>query len=751
MKKLIIISLSAGVLILGAIVIKAQAAFQGPPPGCANPGQTGCNLDGVIWNRAITAPQAQNASFYITGNTRTGGTARVGSGLTIDSGGANITGYVQFISGGSLVEIKEGDVYINSNKAIRVDHDSASTLNIGNWGGANLPVNVNILGTLNVTGNDTWTQSKITSREYCIGTSCITSWPSGGGGGGGTVTSVGSGDGLTGGPITGSGTLNVGAGTGISVTANAVNLNTTYTDGRYFVRNQQLDNNASIYSRSGKIGATDSGGGNSNYPYLDIGGGLMGYYENTGYWSVSPAILFKNSVSMLGGSVSIGQGNSATLQIVGQTTGNTNINIDGTISRFCISSSAGTCTSWGGSYGSIRGDRLCIGADCRSSWPSGGATLPSGCSNGQVAKWNGSTWTCANDANSGGDITAVSAGTGLTGGGTSGDVTLGLAPCPNGQIYKSNGTSMVCQNDAGGLTSINVGAGLNVSNPSGPTPTLSISPFYQLPQTGCSSGQILQKTASGWGCTAGGTGTLTGIISGAGISVTNPNGPQPQISVNYTTLDSRYAQSSALNSYVPKTGNSTISGGLTVTDTINLSKSGTVLYAYNQEALWFNGTYFSWGYGGSANYFARNVGIGVTNPTYQLQLSQNSAAKPTSGTWTIASDIRLKDVHGDFTKGLDEISKLKPIYYTYKKDNIYNYPSDIMGVGFSAQEVEKYIPEAVKTDDNGYLQIEADAIYWAMLNSIKELKSQNEELRAKNQDLEQRLKRLEALMSTILQ
>ena len=46
------------------------------------------------------------------------------------------------------------------------------------------------------------------------------------------------------------------------------------------------------------------------------------------------------------------------------------------------------------------------------------------CTTGQIAKWSGDIWYCAADADSGGDITAVNAGTGLTGGGTSGDVTL---------------------------------------------------------------------------------------------------------------------------------------------------------------------------------------------------------------------------------------------------------------------------------------------------------------------------------------
>jgi hypothetical protein len=50
------------------------------------------------------------------------------------------------------------------------------------------------------------------------------------------------------------------------------------------------------------------------------------------------------------------------------------------------------------------------------------------CASGQVAKFNGAAWACAADADSGGDVTAVTAGTGLTGGGTSGSVTLAVNP-----------------------------------------------------------------------------------------------------------------------------------------------------------------------------------------------------------------------------------------------------------------------------------------------------------------------------------
>ncbi len=115
-----------------------------------------------------------------------------------------------------------------------------------------------------------------------------------------------------------------------------------------------------------------------------------------------------------------------------------------------------------------------------------------------------------------------------------------------------------------------------------------------------------------------------------------------------------------------------------------------------------------------------NVGIGLT-PSYQFQLSTDSAAKPGTATWTVPSDRRLKDIRAPFTRGLAALEELNPIYYNYKKNNALKLPSDKEYVGIIAQDVQKVIPESVQEDKQGFLSVTTDAIIWTLLNAIKEL------------------------------
>jgi len=64
-----------------------------------------------------------------------------------------------------------------------------------------------------------------------------------------------------------------------------------------------------------------------------------------------------------------------------------------------------------------------------------------------------------------------------------------------------------------------------------------------------------------------------------------------------------------------------------VAGALNLNKGilGTAaLLVDADQAIWYDGTYFSWGYGGQYNYFADRVGIGTSSPTYHLQVEDNT-------------------------------------------------------------------------------------------------------------------------------
>jgi hypothetical protein len=180
---------------------------------------------------------------------------------------------------------------------------------------------------------------------------------------------------------------------------------------------------------------------------------------------------------------------------------------------------------------------------------------------------------------------------------------------------------------------------------------------------------------------------------------------------------------------------------LDVAGSINLNKgsTGSAIYCNGNEALWFDGDVFSWGYQSQLNYFARPVAIGTNSYTGYLLTVNGTAAKPGSTAWTTWSDSRLKDIQGNYEKGLKEIILLQPVKYNYKKDNACKLPYDINYVGFVAQDVQKVFPEAIAEGKDGYLTLDVNSINIALVNAVKELKTENDKLK-------ERLTKLEKLM-----
>jgi hypothetical protein len=96
----------------------------------------------------------------------------------------------------------------------------------------------------------------------------------------------------------------------------------------------------------------------------------------------------------------------------------------------------------------------------------------------------------------------------------------------------------------------------------------------------------------------------------------------------------------------------------------------------------------------------------------------------------------MKDVKGVYSKGLEAISALRPVRFTYKAGNPRNLPSGQEQIGFVAQEVQKIFPEAVSEGADGYLDFNMHAVNVALVNAVRELKAENELLKERLEKLE---------------
>ena len=94
-----------------------------------------------------------------------------------------------------------------------------------------------------------------------------------------------------------------------------------------------------------------------------------------------------------------------------------------------------------------------------------------------------------------------------------------------------------------------------------------------------------------------------------------------------------------------------------------------------------------------------------------------------------SSDERLKDNIKPIENALDKVSQISGNTFDWnsEKQNIYNGKD----YGVIAQEIQKVMPELVDTRDSGYLAVKYDKIVPLLIESIKELKREIEELKSK--------------------
>lgn len=224
----------------------------------------------------------------------------------------------------------------------------------------------------------------------------------------------------------------------------------------------------------------------------------------------------------------------------------------------------------------------------------------------------------------------------------------------------------------------------------------------------------------------GGTYTLSNVaVSASTILIGGASGSNPSAKLDVQSTSVRFYSGSATTDSRLDVGNADVSGGQGGFLIFHASAATPYLSlnALSQGVAWRNIAIASSG---------GNVGIGTTTPSYQLQLSTDSAAKPSTNTWTIASDARLKTVLGDYKKGLDAICALRPVRYEY--NGLGGMPADGKEhISIVAQEAQEVFPECIGTfvgklheddeEETELLNYNGHAVTFALINAVRELKA----------------------------
>lgn len=280
--------------------------------------------------------------------------------------------------------------------------------------------------------------------------------------------------------------------------------------------------------------------------------------------------------------------------------------------------------------------------------------------------------------------------------------------------------------------------------------------------------QVLTKTSGGvsWqsvstgtddqnitGCWFNGTNLHIGIENGAGQTV-NISGVKDGIG----TDDQRITGSLSGNSLTIG-----IENGSSQTVTLpSFTGDGRGIYGGSgslsgNRSVNLNGNSLSVLLNNSGEFVAQNlrvvngrVPIGMSSTFFMLELGVDNAVKPSTSTWNITSDARLKNVIGEYSKGLREIIQLNPIKYHYKDAPGHKFNEEtkkVLSIGLSAQEVRKVFPECVKEMEDSYLSLDIHSINVALVNSVQELYLEINQREIENQKLELELAKLKEMVS----
>jgi hypothetical protein len=317
----------------------------------------------------------------------------------------------------------------------------------------------------------------------------------------------------------------------------------------------------------------------------------------------------------------------------------------------------------------------------------GKATLS--CSNGQVAKWNGANWECANDIDTN---TTYSAGTGLNLSGTAFNVNVPLSL--SGSVA-SGGILTGANSDA---------TGYGVSGFASGT--------YGRGVHGSASANTFGIGVYGSASGSSGNGVY-GYASATG-AVTNSGG----------VFSAWGDQGSGVFGAAGSTGRGIKYGG-------HFRAYGDLGRGVYGDAP-ATGAVTNYGVMGSAS---GNSGVGVWGYGAVSGTSYDFYAAGPGVNYGYASSIRWKRNVKDIDNALDKVIKLKGVYFDWDEEHGGQHD-----MGFIAEEVGKVIPEVVAYEPDGVYATGVDygAITPMLVQAIKEQQEQIKQLKAEIEELKKR-------------
>lgn len=191
-------------------------------------------------------------------------------------------------------------------------------------------------------------------------------------------------------------------------------------------------------------------------------------------------------------------------------------------------------------------------------------------------------------------------------------------------------------------------------------------------------------------------------------------------------MEAYIARTPDANNYGAMTGTSITNSGTVKTATLNVTGTSTLTGAVTA---------------GSTLYVSGITRLGTSTSSYKLNVGGDIYSSATirgttlqlSGLGYSSSDKRLKNIHGEYNIGLEDISKIPIVSYDMKDDEEHKET-----IGTVAQDVQELVPEIVTEDDKGYLALDYSRLGLISLKGVQLLIKEIQELKQEIKELKEK-------------